>query len=114
MSVTILRRLPTLETMQRRRRAQPKSAMPSKLTERKQKKAAETQAEREAKAAVWKRAGGKCERCGQRVTRGGDSLRAGHVHHRRKRSQGGAWDAKNLILLCPNDHALVHLGAITV
>jgi len=108
MSLTILRRLPTLETMQRRRRAQPKSAMPSKLTERKQKKAAETQAEREAKAAVWKRAGGKCERCGRRITRGLDSLTAGHVHHVTKRSQGGTWDLKNLILLCPLCHRKDH------
>lgn len=45
----------------------------------------------EGRRLVETRCGGRCERCGT----------AGYtVHHRRKRSQGGSWDASNLLALC--------------
>ena len=106
MSLTILRRLPTLEVLQRRRRATPKGVL--RVVERQAKKATQSKCEREAKADVWARAKGRCERCGRWVTRGVDSLAAGHVHHRRKRSQGGTWQAKDLICLCTFCHREVH------
>jgi len=105
-----LSHLPTLGDVQRKRRAKPKHAMISRLDERQAKKTVADKAERQARAAVWKRARGRCERCGQRVTRDLNSLTVGHVHHVRKRSQGGTWDVANLILLCHHDHNLMHLG----
>jgi len=98
--------LPTLGELQQQRRPTAKGA--PRVVERQAKKAAQGKREREAKAAVWKRANGRCERCGRQVTRGVDSLTAGHVHHRRKRSQGGTWQAKNLLCLCTFCHREVH------
>ncbi|WP_432420793.1 HNH endonuclease [Nocardia farcinica] len=48
-------------------------------------------AEEHGREIVATRSGGRCERCGQFGTT---------VHHRRKRSQGGRWDASNLLALC--------------
>jgi hypothetical protein len=46
--------------------------------------------ERQARAIIAERCGGRCERCGH----------PGYtVHHRRKRSQGGRWDPSNLLAL---------------
>ncbi|MBC9819455.1 HNH endonuclease [Nocardia farcinica] len=45
------------------------------------------------------RCGGRCERCGQ----------PGYtIHHRRKRSQGGTWDASNLLALCGSGTTACH------
>ena len=71
---------------------------------------ARTMAALKARTAVWKRAQGKCERCGARVERSVDSLKAGHVHHRQFRSLGGKDDPKNLELLCVPCHKGVHGG----
>ena len=52
------------------------------------------------RAAVLKRAAGRCERCGK----------AGklHVHHIRPRSRGGKHVLENGAALCPRDHRAVH------
>lgn len=48
---------------------------------------------------VKERCGGRCERCG----------RSGYtVHHRRKKSQGGGWDASNLLALCGSGTTFCH------
>jgi 5-methylcytosine-specific restriction endonuclease McrA len=47
-----------------------------------------------------------CRLCGFRL--------ALHVHHIQPRSKGGGDDVDNLITLCPNHHALVHHGSISV
>lgn len=87
-----------------------KGSEPTRVIERKAKKADGAKAEADAKRKVWARANGHCERCGKPVKKGVDSLTAGHVHHKTKRSHGGTWDPSNLILLCTLDHALVHSG----
>lgn len=47
--------------------------------------------EKQCRAIVWERSDGLCERCG----------RQGHtMHHRKKRSQGGAWIPENIVLVC--------------
>lgn len=69
---------------------------------------ARTAAAIKARSAVWKRADGKCERCGTRVERSVDSLKAGHVHHRVFKSRGGKDDPRNLILTCAWCHAEAH------
>lgn len=48
--------------------------------------------ERLCRSLVFARAGGRCERCGS-----GFNL---SYHHRKKRSQGGDWDAFNIVLVC--------------
>jgi 5-methylcytosine-specific restriction endonuclease McrA len=83
----------------------------AQVLERAKKKAAEAKEERLAKAAVWKRAASRCERCGRLVAKGADSLTRGDVHHKRFRSKGGTWAAENLILLCVRCHVGAHLGA---
>jgi 5-methylcytosine-specific restriction endonuclease McrA len=50
--------------------------------------------------AVWSRARGRCERCGQRGWL--------HLHHRRPVSEGGAHEVDNLRLLCSACHAAEH------
>lgn len=47
----------------------------------------------------------RCARCGS-----ADSL---HVHHRRRRSQGGGDDWANLVTLCASCHRWVHLAIAT-
>lgn len=78
------------------------------ILKRRKKKGVLRDLERLAKAAVWKRAGGKCERCGKRVQRSLESLQRGEVHHRKFRSAGGTWNIGNLELLCPFCHAGIH------
>jgi len=103
-----LSRLPTLGELQRQRRAIPKYAVPSRLEERQTERKTAVKREALVKRMIWARAKGRCERCGRFITKGVDSLTAGHVHHKRKRSQGGTWQAKNLICLCTFCHREVH------
>ncbi len=80
-----------------------------RVVTRKAKVRDEKQTEQQAKDKAWKRAAGQCERCGKRVTRGSlDSLHAGHVHHKRYRSQGGTWDVANLEVVCALCHREIH------
>lgn len=58
------------------------------------------------RASVLKRARNRCERCGLPS----DIVGALHLHHRLRRSQGGAHEAENLAALCHECHAKVHLG----
>jgi len=54
------------------------------------------------RAAVVRRAGGCCERCG--VWCGDD----GHAHHRIPRSRGGKWTELNIEYLCAQCHDTAH------
>lgn len=51
-------------------------------------------------AEVLERAGFRCERCHESA--------ALHLHHKLRRSQGGAHDASNLVALCPRCHSWTH------
>lgn len=53
------------------------------------------------RAAVLARAAGRCEACGNGFTEAGV-----HVHHRKKRSQGGGHDLPNLVALHPDCHVI--------
>jgi 5-methylcytosine-specific restriction endonuclease McrA len=55
------------------------------------------------RAALYEREGGCCARCG-----GGFHSRYMHVHHRKLRSQGGADDEFNLVIICPRCHEWAH------
>jgi 5-methylcytosine-specific restriction endonuclease McrA len=52
------------------------------------------------------RDGAKCRLCGFDVVM--------HVHHIIHKARGGNNDLDNLITLCPNHHAMVHRGLVTV
>lgn len=56
------------------------------------------------KESVKRRDGGGCRICGFRI--------AVHVHHIQPRSRGGTDVIGNLITLCPNHHAMAHLGLL--
>lgn len=56
-----------------------------------------------AKAVVRARSRGFCE-----ITHVGCTGRAVHVHHKRRRSQGGTDDPENLLHLCRKGHDFVH------
>lgn len=84
-----------------------------RIVARKAKVRAEKRTEQHAKTAAWKRANGRCERCGRHVKRGAsDSLDAGHCHHKTYRSHGGTWDVNNLEVLCGPCHMGVHAKRI--
>lgn len=53
----------------------------------------------ELRLVVYRRAGGRCERCGVWLTVAGMEC-----HHRRLRSQGGRDAVVNLVALCPSCH----------
>lgn len=53
--------------------------------------------------ALWQRSGGLCEACGQSM-RGGDA----HVHHRKRRSQGGEHSVTNCLLVHGRCHNGIH------
>jgi len=55
----------------------------------------------ETRALVLARAQGRCEACGRPLTDAGV-----HVHHRKKRSQGGGHDLPNLVALHPDCHVI--------
>jgi hypothetical protein len=55
------------------------------------------------RAALYGRAGGRCERCGTNLNKTG--LEA---HHRKLRSQGGGHGMENLLALCPECHGWCH------
>ncbi|QGY32384.1 hypothetical protein CUN67_25730 (plasmid) [Pantoea cypripedii] len=57
-----------------------------------------------------KRSGGKCEYCGQPGFRTQQGAIFAEVHHIVPLSEGGADEAYNLIVLCPNDHRKAHYG----
>lgn len=60
------------------------------------------------KDAVWKRSGGMCE---AKVDKGCRKF-AGHMHHRRMRSQGGPDTVENLLHVCSWCHTRIHhMGA---
>ncbi|MCA1191697.1 HNH endonuclease [Saccharopolyspora sp. 6V] len=52
--------------------------------------------ERSARALVYARSGGACERCGHN--------HAAEWHHRKNRSQGGKWTAANGLHVCSTCH----------
>jgi 5-methylcytosine-specific restriction endonuclease McrA len=101
-----LSRLDALSDAVRQRR--PNSKPLPRVAERRAKVNTAKREEQAAKAAVWKRAGHRCERCGRNVTMGLDMITAGHVHHGLKRSRGGTWALENLTLLCPQCHSVAH------
>ncbi len=76
---------PMLRTAMRRRPST-KSRIPARVAE-----------------AVRTRSGGRCE-AGTEVCTG----RAGHMHHRRMRSQGGKHTTANLLDVCPACHRFIH------
>jgi 5-methylcytosine-specific restriction endonuclease McrA len=55
---------------------------------------------RRAREAALKRAGHRCERCGETKNL--------HVHHKRKPEQGGTDSLRNLIVLCRTCHGKEH------
>jgi hypothetical protein len=74
-----------------------------RVVERAARVSAEKRREQAAKAAVWRRAGSRCEKCGRAVSKGVDSLKRGIVHHEPPRSKGDKstmWDPKRLVLHC--------------
>lgn len=58
-----------------------------------------------ARTYVCERDGNRCRRCGHGVL---SPWR--HLHHRRRRSQGGTDGLANLVLLCARCHREVHAG----
>jgi 5-methylcytosine-specific restriction endonuclease McrA len=58
--------------------------------------------------AVLDRDGAQCQGCG---TAGENRLT---LHHLVYRSQGGAHDPENLVVLCWKCHELVHLGVLSI
>jgi 5-methylcytosine-specific restriction endonuclease McrA len=51
----------------------------------------------------------RCRACGKPADpKSTDPLRRGHRHHLKFRSRGGQDSTANMLLLCAEDHALVH------
>jgi len=55
------------------------------------------------RSAVFARSGGRCEQCGRRI-----SWARFHLHHKRKRSQGGSDSEENCTALCLVCHGREH------
>lgn len=105
-----LKDVPILADMARTRRATPKpvggrlQAATAKIRDEAKQAAA-------FRAAVWKRAGSKCESCGRRVVRTlAFTPDAGHVDHIKPRSTSPAqkYDPQNGRLLCGSCHLERH------
>lgn len=72
---------------------------PLKRTGKRARYATRSQVPEDVRDDVWRRCGGRCERCGRP---------AAHLHHRLMRSQGGGHTADNLAALCGPCHRRVH------
>lgn len=80
---------------------------PSRLDQKAEKDKQADKAADAFRAAVWKRDGGKCRKCGATVAKTLELMpKQGHVHHLAKRSKVKALltDVRNGILLCATDH----------
>lgn len=56
---------------------------------------------------VYRRAGGRCEACGDPLVKG-QGVRGWHAHHRKLKSRGGQDSASNLAALCSYCHRRMH------
>lgn len=98
---------PTLQDLQRTRRATPKGQIPSRLRDRTAEKKQADALAKAFKAAVWLRDKGKCQRCGVKCLKTLSlDARRGEVHHRRPRSVAPElkYSVNHAQLLCLSCH----------